>query len=174
MDQVLSFIAPFYLEIKTLHLLSVALWSFSTAVAFRNYVVPAFRYWHRNPGDERAIADRNDAMEKFDRGAVLEHIAFPITIVTGLMMIWIAGWPLNSMNWLVLKLGIILGVFVPVEAIDYYISHMGGNKERIRRSDKPQRYEPMIRFHWQFFRVTTPLVIIFIPTIFYLAIVKPL
>mgnify|MGYP003987498079 CR=1 FL=1 len=169
-----SMISPFYLEIKTLHLLSVAMWSFSTAVAFRNYFVPVYKYWIRHRDDEAAIQDRNDVMEKFDRGAVLEHVAFPVAIITGLLMIWIAGWSLNSVNWLVLKLGIILFVFVPVEIVDYYISHFGGNKERIRRSATPERYEPMVLFHWKFFKVTTPLVMIFIPLLFYLAVAKPM
>lgn len=38
-----------------------------------------------------------------------------------------------------------------MEAVDYYISHMGGNKRRIRHSGDMQRYEAMTLFHWGFF-----------------------
>ena len=152
----------------------VAMWSFSTAVAFNNYILPAFRAWRRNPEDEELIAVRNDFMERFDHGAILEHVAFPLVLLTGITMAWLASWPWQEMNWLGLKLLIILVIFLPMELVDYYISHLGGNKARIRRSGDEVRYERMIRFHWQFFRVTTPLVIVFIPAIFYLAVTKPL
>ena len=104
----------------------VALWAFSTAVAYRNYIVPAFRAWQREPDNPVAIARRNEFMERFDRGAVLEHVAFPFVLLSGLLMVWLAGWSWQDVNWLSLKLGIVLIIFVPVEIVDYYISHMGG------------------------------------------------
>jgi hypothetical protein len=113
-------------------------------------------------------------MERFDAGAVLEHGAFPVLLLTGLLMVWLAGWPWQAVNWLSLKLGIVLLIFVPLEIIDFYISHMGGNKKKIRATGNMQRYETMIRFHWQFFRVSTPLIIVLVPLVFYLAVTKPL
>lgn len=62
---------------------------------------------------------------------------------------------------------------MPVEIIDYYLSHFGGNKAKIRKSGDMERYEHMIRVHWKFFLITTPLVAIFSPTMTFLAIVKP-
>ena len=32
----------------------------------------------------------------------------------------------------------------------------------------------MTRFHWQFFRVSTPLIIVLVPLVFYLAVTKPI
>jgi uncharacterized membrane protein len=164
---------PWYLQVKFIHLLMVAMWSFSTAVAYRNYIVPTFRHWLRNPDNAEAIARRNECMERFDRGAQLEHFAFPVVLITGLLMVWLAGWPWHQVSWLSVKLGIILLVFLPMEVVDYYLSHFGGNKEKIRARGDSQRYETMTRYHWQFFRVTTPLVVVFVPLVFYLAVTKP-
>ncbi len=165
---------PWYLQVKFIHLFTVAMWSFSTAVAYRNFIIPAFRAWQQEPDNGAAIARRNEFMERFDKGAILEHIAFPLVLLSGLLMVWLAGWSWQGLNWLSLKLGIVLLMFVPMEIIDYYISHLGGNKKKIRATGDTARYEAMTRFHWQFFRVTTPLIIVFVPLLFYLAVTKPL
>ena len=49
---------PYYLEIKFVHLFMVAMWSFSTAVAYRNYIVPIFRAWQAAPDDPQRVAAR--------------------------------------------------------------------------------------------------------------------
>jgi hypothetical protein len=131
LEELRSFPLPWYLQIKFFHLLMVAMWSFSTAVAFRDYPAPVFRAWSRNPERHDLVARRDEAIERFDNGAVLEHIAFP-----------------------------------PMEILDYYLSHFGGNKGKIRTACNTQRYEQMILLHWKFLRVSTPLVIVFIPAIF--------
>jgi hypothetical protein len=164
---------PWYLQVKFIHLFMVAMWSFSTAVAYRNYIIPAFRAWLREPDNTAAIARRNEFMERFDRGAILEHIAFPVVLLSGVLMVWLAGWSWREVNWLSVKLGIVLVIFLPVEIIDYYISHLGGNKQKIRATGNMLRHEAMTRFHWQFFQVSTPLIIVFVPLVFYLAVTKP-
>lgn len=173
MEELRSLLLPWYLQIKFIHLLMVAMWSFSTAVAYCYYIIPAFRAWQGNPDNAAALARRNEFMERFDTGAVLEHVAFPLLLLTGLLMVWLADWPWREVNWLGLKLGIVLLIFLPMEVVDYYISHLGGNKRRIRAAGNAQRYEKMIRFHWQFFRVSTPLIVVFVPLVFYLAVAKP-
>ena len=166
-------LVPYYLEIKTIHLLAVAMWSFSTAVAFRDYVVPAFRRWLKNQDDPAAVAARDDAMERFDRGAQLEHVAFPVVLFTGVILVWLVGWPLHEVSWLTAKLALVLLVFLPMEVIDYYLSHFGGNKERVRARGDSERYEELMHIHWRFFKITTPLVVTLIPLTYYLAISKP-
>ena len=167
-------LAQYYLQIKFVHLLMVGLWSFSTVVAYINYVVPAFKAWQRDPQNPKLIARRNDFMERFDRGVTVEHVAFPLLLASGLLMVWIAGWSLTQVSWLTIKLGIVVVIVVPMELVDYYISHFDGNKARIRATGNTQRYEAMMRFHWLFFRVTTPLIVVFVPLLFYLAVTKPL
>jgi uncharacterized membrane protein len=174
MEELRLVIAPYYLQVKFIHLLMVAMWTFSTAVAYRDYVFPAFKAWEKDPENPTRIAIRDDFLRRFDHGAQLEHFAFPVLIVTGFMMVWIAGWPLTELSWLTVKLGIVLIVFIPVEVIDYYISHFGGNKEKILATGDMDRHEAMTRFHWRFFKVTTPLVVTLIPMIYYLAVTKPL
>ena len=174
MDELRTLLLPWYLEIKALHLLLVAIWAFSTTVAYRNYILPAFRAVQAHPGDPARVARRNDYMERFDRGAILEHFAFPLVLVSGLFMVWLAGWNWQDLNWLSIKLVVVLVIFLPVELVDYYLSHFGGNKRRIRLAGNEQRYEQMMSIHWLFFRVTTPLVLVLIPLLIYLAVVKPL
>jgi uncharacterized membrane protein len=173
MESLQQSLASYYLEIKTLHLLAIALWSFSTAVAYRDYVVPAFSDWLKKPDDLEALARRDWVMERFDRGAQLEHVAFPIAIITGLCMIWIANWPLQAVNWLSIKLAIMLLIFVPVEIVDYHLAHFGGNKKKLSKNNDPHKYQRMTLLHWNFLRITAPVVVVFIPLIVYLAVVKP-
>jgi hypothetical protein len=173
LEELRFLLLPWYLQIKFFHLLMVAMWSFSTAVAFRDYLAPVFRAWSRNPERSDLIARRDEAIERFDNGAVLEHIAFPLVLFTGLLMVWLGSWTWEEVNWLTIKLGIVLIVFLPMEILDYYLSHFGGNKGKIRTACNTQRYEQMILLHWKFLRVSTPLAIVFIPALFYLAVTKP-
>ena len=68
-----------------------------------------------------------------------------------------------------------IGVFViaPMEAIDIYLSHLGGNKAGIRRTGDLARYERMVRHHTTFLRVTEPIVVVIVPLLFVLAVAKP-
>lgn len=173
MEELRVLLTPYYLEVKTLHLLSIAVWSFSTAVAYRDYVLPAFLSWQADRDNREKRARRDWIIERFDRGAQLEHVAFPIAILTGLTLVWLSGWSLVVLNWLTLKVAIMVLVFIPVEFVDYYLSHFGGNKRRIRSQGDGLTHERMVLLHWRFLRLTAPLVIVFVPLLFYLAVVKP-
>ena len=111
-------------------------------------------------------------MEQFDKGAALEHIAFPIVILTGATLVWLAGWGMDS-RWLLAKLILVTLVFVPMEIFDYWISHLGGSKKQWRLKGDMKRYEKLMRWHWRFFQISTPLVVCVIPAIIYLAVTKP-
>lgn len=165
-------LAPLYLQIKFLHVFFAMIWAFSTAVAYSYYVKGAFLKWERSPDDPVAVQRRNWAIEQFDRGAILEHVAFPILMVTGPLMYWLGPWDTNS-TWLMIKLAVIALVFVPMEAFDYWLAHFGGNKEKLRKRNLPERYERAVRLHWRFLKVTTPLVMVFIPLLVWLAVTKP-
>ena len=65
---------------------------------------------------------------------------------------------------------------LPMEGIDYYISHLNGNKRYLRdRHGEPdwERYETALHRHWWFFLVTTPAVGFMMGSVIYLAITKP-
>ena len=172
LDAFATALAPYYLHIKFIHLLAVAAWLFSTSVAYTNYLVPILRAWQRNPDEAELVRLRNWAMERFDDGAKIEHVAFPVILVTGPLLMLAAGWsPLHG--WFALKLVLVVMVFVPIEVIDYYLAHFGGNKEQLRLAGDAAGYENAMHVHWWFLVITTPIVAISIPFTIYLAVVKP-
>lgn len=172
LDSLRSALAPSYLYIKFIHLFFVMIWGWSTAVAYSWYVKGAFLRWEKNPRDAQAIQRRNWAIEQFDKGVVLEHVAFPIILVTGPLLWFIGPWNLDF-KWLVVKLAIVALIFVPMEVCDYWLSHFGGNKEKLRRRNLPEQYERAIHLHWQFLKISTPLIIVFMPAVVFLAVTKP-
>ncbi len=141
-------------------------------MAYTFYLVPLFRAWQQNPEQIDKIHLRNWAMERFDDGAIFEHIAFPIVLITGLLLMTIGGWSPNF-GWFALKLVLVVLVFLPIEILDYHLAHFGGNKEKIRNSGQIEAYEPVIRRHWLFLVISTPIVVVSITLVVYLAITKP-
>ncbi len=172
LDFLQAHLAPYYLYIKFVHVLFVGVWVFSTAMAYAFFVLPVMKAWRRNPQDGEVIAMRDWIMERFDEGAIYEHIAFPIVLITGPLLYIAGGWN-TTMGWFDLKLLIVIGLFIPIEVVDFYLSHFGGNKRKIRDSGDMQSYERHIHMHWWFFLVTTPAVMIYGVLVIFLAISKP-
>lgn len=168
----MDWLAPFYPYIKLVHLLAVMVWLFSTAVAYQNYLVPAFKAWMANPSDERAVARRNLAMERFDDGVLLEHVAFPVVMVTGPILWLISGYDAES-DWFVLKMLIVFGIFLPIEIADYHLAHFAGNKRRHRLAGDLDEYERQVQLHWRFLvSVTWPIMFFGLAAVC-LAVLKP-
>lgn len=167
-----EFFAPYYMYIKFIHVMAVMIWSWSTAVAYTSYLKNTYIKWKRNPKDEVLKERRDWAFEQFDRGVVLEHIAFPVLIASGALLFLVGNWNLGF-QWLLVKLSIVALVFLPMEIVDYYLSHMGGNKYYIKKNGNKEQYERSIQRHWLFFRITTPLIATFMPIAIFFAIVKP-
>lgn len=164
--------AEYYFYIKFIHLVFAAMWAWSTSVAYLHYLVPLFRSWQKDPMDADKTRLRNWAMERFDDGAKLEHIAFPMLLLTGPMLMLAGGWSVDY-GWFAMKLVLIVLVFIPIEVADYYLAHFGGNKEKLRLAGKREEYERAIHIHWWFLVITTPIVAISITFTFFLAVVKP-
>jgi type IV secretory pathway VirB2 component (pilin) len=173
MTELRELLAPHYAVVKAIHVIAAGLWSFTTAVAYAYYLKPAFLRVLRNPDDASARATRDWLMERFDRGAAIEHVALVILVVTAGLMLWLGRFDLGRMSFVTAKLWIGILVILPMEAIDIHLSHLGGNKARIRRSGDSELYERTMARHWRFFRITEPLVQVLIPLMFVLAIVKP-
>lgn len=172
-DTLHALLAPYYGWIKALHVLAAMIWAGSTAVAWIYYLKPAFRRVQRHPGDAAVRAERDRLMERFDRGVVLEHVAFPVLVVTAIALLWLGGIDLGRLSWATTKLALGVLVFVPMEAVDIYLSHLGGNKAAIRASGDQARYERFMDHHWLFFRVTEPIIMIVVPLVVFLAVAKP-
>jgi len=167
-----SILGPYYLFLKLIHLIAVTVWLWSTAVGYAFYLVPVFKAWRRNPEDLEIIALRDWVMERFDHGVIYEHIAFPMVVLTG-PLLWITGgWDLAA-GWFLLKLLIVISIFVPMEVCDYYLSHLGGNKQRLRESGDAQRYERGIHRHWWFLLITSAPIVVFGVLVMFLAVTKP-
>lgn len=173
LEELRSTISPYYLHIKWLHVLSAAVWSFSTAVAWIYYLKPALRSAHANPDDARRRARRDEWMDRFDRGAAVEHYAFAVLVTTALLLLWIMQVDLTHWSFVTAKVWIGIIVILPMEAVDIYLAHLGGNKARIRATGDERRFEQAMQWHWVFLRVTEPIVVILVPAMFFLAIVKP-
>ena len=168
----LDLLSPFYLQIKLLHLLAVMVWLFSTAVGYQNYVVPAFKAWLAAPDDAQAIAMRNLAIERFDKGVILEHIAFPIIMITGPILWLLSGYGAES-DWFVLKMLIVFGILLPIEIADYHLSHFRGNKRRYRLAGDMAEYERNVVLHWRFLVSVTWPIVFFGVLVVALAVLKP-
>jgi uncharacterized membrane protein len=163
---------PYYLYIKLVHLIAVTVWLWTTAVGYAFYLVPVFKAWRRNPNDLEIIALRDWVMERFDHGVIYEHIAFPVVLLTG-PMLWIAaGWS-PAAGWFLLKLLIVISIFLPIEFCDYYLSHLGGNKQRLRTSGDPDKHERGIQRHWWFLLITSAPIVVFGVLVMFLAVTKP-
>lgn len=172
LDELKNFLLPFYLYIKFIHVVFMAVWFMSTSVAYSWFVQVAYFQSINRPENEELKRRKDWALEQFDKGVVMEHVAFPMLILTGPILYWLSGWTIEW-NWLGLKLAIIIFIFVPMEAADYWLSHFGGNKTYLRKMGDPEKYEKVVRWHWWFLRKSTPFVAIFLPAIIFLAVVKP-
>lgn len=166
-------LAPYYVYIKFVHVFFVMIWAWSTAVAYTWYVKGAFLRWEKNPNDPTVIQRRNWAIEQFDKGVVMEHVAFPVILITGPLLYLIGPWTLDF-TWLLIKLTVVVFVFVPMEIADYWLSHFGGNKIKLKNNQQMEKYERAIQQHWKFLKVSTPVVTFFVPAVIFLAIVKPM
>jgi len=165
--------APYYVYIRAIHVIAVMAWVWRTSVAYAFYLVPIFKAWRRNPGDRDLITMRNWAIERFDEGAVYEHVAFPLIMITGPLLYIIGGWN-AGVGWLMLKLLIVFGIFLPIEMMDYHLSHGAGNKTKIRASGDMVAYETAVHRHWWFLLLTSPTVMIFAFAIILLATIRPI
>lgn len=171
-EVIASWIAPYYLQIKFVHLFFVAMWLMSTSVAYRFYLLPIFQDWQRDPENFDKARLRNWAMERFDDGVILEHVAFPMLLLTGPLLMIAGGWN-PGQGWFAMKMILIVLVFIPIEAMDYHLAHFALNKEKLRLAGETEAYEDAIHLHWWFLVFTSPIVIISIPYAIYLVVVKP-
>jgi len=167
-----DFLGEHYMVLKSVHMLFAMIWVWSTSVAYISYVVPAFRNWLAHPDDQDATQLRNWVMERFDHGVILEHVAFPMLLITGPMLMFSAGWGVDA-GWLAAKLVFVVLIFIPIEIFDYWLAHFGGNKQALREAGRMDDYEAYMHRHWWFLVITTPVISIFAIGALFLAIIKP-
>lgn len=165
--------AILYPYIKFIHLFFVMMWAMSAVGAYIFYLRSTIYELEGNPDDESLQERLIWAYEQFDKTVILEHVAFPIVLFTGALMFFGSGWSLAN-QWLLVKLTIVILVFIPMEVIDIWISHVVGPRISKRRVEEPVKWDLGRAMHLKFLRVTSPIVRLTVPAVVFLAIVKPI
>jgi hypothetical protein len=92
-------------------------------------------------------------------------------MLSGPLLYIVGGWD-RSATWLMIKLLIVFGLFLPIECFDYHLSHLGGNKRRAFARGGAVWRERKVHQHWWFLLVTTPLIVYFTGIVVFLAVTK--
>ena len=93
-------------------------------------------------------------------------------LITGLLMFLMAGWTTDS-SWMLVKLVIVIGFFVPLELLDVWISHVLGPRISKNRENDVNGWNKGRALHWRFLKTVSPWVAVSIPLVIFLAVVKP-
>ena len=171
LSEIHDWLAPHYLTLKFIHLFFVMLWGFSAIGGFW-YLIVANREYAKNRNDEEMRRRKEWAQWHFNNVVVLEHIAFPLVILTGVTLFWVSDWPLDG-NWLFWKLVVVLGIFIPMEVMDTWLSHWHSPRAMREREANPQGYRAATRLHNRFLDISSWVVLFLVPGVIYLAVVKP-
>lgn len=172
MTAIHDFLASHYLILKFFHLFVVMIWGFSAIGGFW-YLVTASREWSKDKENLELKRRKEWAQWHFNNVVVLEHIAFPLVLLTGTLLFWVSSWPLDY-NWLFWKLVIVLGIFIPMEIVDIWLSHWHSPRAMKNMDEDQQHYRDATKKHNLFLDITSPLVLVMVPVVIYLAVVKPL
>ena len=162
----------YYPYIKFIHLFSVMIWSMSAVGAYVYYFRTTLFAVKKDPQNMELQRRLIWAYEQFDKTVVLEHIAFPMLLITGLLMFLMAGWTTDS-SWMLVKLVIVIGFFVPLELLDVWISHVLGPRISKNRENDVNGWNKGRALHWRFLKTVSPWVAVSIPLVIFLAVVKP-
>ena len=117
----------YYPYIKFIHLFSVMIWGMSAVGAYVYYFRTTLFEVKKDSQDMELQQGLIWAYEQFDKTVVLEHIAFLVALIIGLLMFVMAGWTTDN-SWMLVKLVIVVGFFIPLEVLDVWISHVLGPK----------------------------------------------
>jgi hypothetical protein len=105
----------------------------------------------------------------------LEHTAFAATLATGALLMRCHGWGLGHARWLALKLGLVVFLVLPLEAMHAYVCHVWVARGLRQTAAPPYAkdlerglgVEEMIR------ALAVPLLALGLPLILWLALRKP-
>jgi hypothetical protein len=74
----------------------------------------------------------------------LEHIAFLLLLITGLLLMREHGWGLTRARWLTLKLGLVAFLVVPLEGMHAFIAHTWIARG-LRQTEAPPLAKDLVR-----------------------------
>ena len=125
----------YYPYIKFIHLFSMMIWGMSAVGAYVYYFRSTLFEVKKDPQNIELQRRLIWVYEQFDKTVVLEHIVFSLALITGLLMFVMAGWTTDN-SWMLVKLVIVVGFFIPLEVLDVWISHVLGPRIlKTRESD---------------------------------------
>ena len=165
-------LVPYYLYFKFFHIFFVLMWAMSAVGAYIFYLRSTIYEFEKRPEDKELERRLVWAYEQFDKTVILEHIAFPAVLISGLLMYFGSGWSLDQ-QWMLVKLAIVFGFFLPLEILDIWISHVLGPRVSKNRNTDQLGWDRGRALHWTFLKVSSPMIRITVPTVVFLAVVKP-
>jgi len=171
-DAITNFSIDYFPYIKFVHVFFAFLWGLSVPPAYSVFVKNAIRAARANPGDEELQRREYWAWDQLDKLIVVEHIAWPVLIITGPILFLGSGWQLTD-TWLMLKLLIIVIVYVPLEAHDIWFTHVYAARAEANKEADPEGYRIARERQLAYFRFISLTVRVTIPVLYFLAIVKP-
>ena len=167
-----DFISSNFYYIKFIHVFFAFLWGMAVPPAFMVYVGRAIRDYRADPTNAELERRMWWSWDQIDKLIVVEHVAWPVLLITGPLLFLASGWTLGS-TWIILKLAIIIIIYIPMEAYDIWFSHYYAAYAEARKEEDPEGYKKMRADQIKFFKIVSPIVRITIPLLWFLAIVKP-
>ena len=161
-----------YLIVKFFHLVFVMLWAGSAIGAFWFVLISRKERMDCDDNDDELVRRDDWVRHHFNNVLKIEHIAFPLVILSGISLIMLANWDISS-GWLYWKLGIVVLIIIPMEIIDTWLSHFYVPPTISNKKQGLAAYNKAIVVQENFLKIATPTVAITIPTIMYMAITKP-
>jgi len=162
----------YFLYIKFIHIFFAFLWVLIVPPATSVFLKSAMMDQLADPDNEELNRRVWWVWDQLDKLIILEHIAWPVLIITGPILLACTGWPVDT-PWLAAKLAIIIVIYVPMEIYDIWFSHFYCPRAQANRASDPEGYKRMREEQLSFFRKVSLLVRITIPLLWFLAIVKP-
>lgn len=174
MHSVFEFLTAYYPQLVFVHVLSVMIWLWSAAIAYTSFVSTAWKEWRKDPTNELLRERRNWVFYHYEKGLILEHGAMVVTLITGPLLVWLSGMDYMSIKWLLMKALIAFAVLLPLEIIDSWLAHFGGNKRGLKAQGvSDEKFERYMRINWSFLTLSAPVAVAAILITVYLAVVKP-
>ncbi len=113
---------------------------------------------------------------RFEQLVNVEHVGLLLLLVGGIGMVWATEWGPLKQGWFQWKLGIIIGVILPLEVADVTMVNfvVGRALREIQEGcGYTTRYLEAVRSYKRFVMASVVLLAVALPAIFWLAIWKP-
>jgi len=173
MNAIAAFASNWLPYIKFIHIVSVFLWGFTVPPAYSVYVKRALADASAQPNNKEVEGRLAWAWDRLDYLVAVEHIAWPIILITGPLLLLGSGWAIAT-PWLEIKLFIVVFVMIPIEAYDTWMSHAYGAVADHNRTNDPKGLQQMRNDQARFYAFISPIVRISMVVIYFVAIVKPM